>query len=227
MAVAWSVGFRIPLVWSRGIPVRRSTPGPKGSGGSARARMPPPFGSGRAHLQTSKRLDASRKLHLSRYLPGPMRRTPGPTLADFFRATLAAFLVCGVTVLPITPNDPRWTLWELPAHSAVLPACGGSDWPTYLGMVSRQGRSVGEVALSPATAGLLVPLWNFTTNGPVSASPAIVQGTVYIGSWDGYEYAINASTGKQLWRTFLGINTHGRNPIGVASSATVQAGRVY
>jgi eukaryotic-like serine/threonine-protein kinase len=41
--------------------------------------------------------------------------------------------------------------------------------------------------------------WTFTTGGPIHSSPAIVDGTIYFGSRDGYIYALNAVTGEKLW----------------------------
>jgi outer membrane protein assembly factor BamB len=43
-------------------------------------------------------------------------------------------------------------------------------------------------------------LWNYTTGGVVSSSPAVVNGIVYIGSQDHNLYALNASTGALLWK---------------------------
>lgn len=43
------------------------------------------------------------------------------------------------------------------------------------------------VALHSATG---EELWRFETGGPVSSSPAVVDGVVYIGSTDNYVYAI-------------------------------------
>src|SRR5207302_487240 len=62
-----------------------------------------------------------------------------------------------------------------------------------------------EAQLSPAVAKNLTKLWTFPTGNIIAASPAIINGTVYVGSWDGYEYAIDEVTGKQKWKTFLGI----------------------
>ena len=43
-------------------------------------------------------------------------------------------------------------------------------------------------------------LWEFTTGGGVSSSPAIgSDGTVYVGSKDKKLYAINGKTGVKLW----------------------------
>jgi outer membrane protein assembly factor BamB len=35
---------------------------------------------------------------------------------------------------------------------------------------------------------------------PISGSPAVAQGMVYIGSMDGFLYALDAATGKRLWQ---------------------------
>ena len=44
-------------------------------------------------------------------------------------------------------------------------------------------------------------LWRFKTGEEVTfSSPAVVDGVVYIGSYDHYLYALDATTGKQRWR---------------------------
>jgi outer membrane protein assembly factor BamB len=61
--------------------------------------------------------------------------------------------------------------------------------------------------------------WKFKTKGPVVSSPAVSNGTVYVGSYDRYVYAINQADGKQRWA----FKTQGR----VTSSPAVYAGRVF
>ena len=95
---------------------------------------------------------------------------------------------------------------------------------------SRDGASA-DTSVSASTAADLTKLWSFSTGGPIAAQPAIVNGVAYVGSWDGYEYALNTSTGAVIWKTFLGI-TNGEsdcNPqtAGVSSAATVLNGVVY
>ncbi len=41
--------------------------------------------------------------------------------------------------------------------------------------------------------------WTFTMGKSMSHSPAVVDGVVYVGSWDSRVYAIDASTGTQRW----------------------------
>ncbi len=106
----------------------------------------------------------------------------------------------------------------------------GSDWPMYLHDPQRTAATDDRV-LSTTNAGQLSKLWTFKTGGVIAASAAVVDGTVYIGSWDGYEYALDQMTGKQKWKTFLGI-TKPRpicNPsqAGVTSSAAIEDGVLY
>ncbi|MCI4335507.1 MAG: PQQ-binding-like beta-propeller repeat protein, partial [Thermoplasmata archaeon] len=121
-------------------------------------------------------------------------------------------------------------LQSVPATSAtvaVASSCPGTNWPTYLGSVTRQGSELGERTLSPANASRLTELWNYSTGRPVAANPAIVGGVVYVGSWNGDEYAIRASTGALLWKSFLGIDPKMKGALGITSSATVSGGVVY
>lgn len=64
----------------------------------------------------------------------------------------------------------------------------------YMSDYARDGAS-SEAILSSSNAGQLDRLWALQTGGVIAAQPAIVNGVVYVGSWDGYEYSINETTG--------------------------------
>jgi len=51
--------------------------------------------------------------------------------------------------------------------------------------------------------------WVFETDGTITSSPAVADGTVYVGCWDTYLYAIGAEDGKLKWKyeTGWGIDT--------------------
>jgi PQQ-like domain len=103
------------------------------------------------------------------------------------------------------------------------------DWPTFLHDAQRSGAS-GETILTAAGAGQLKKRWAFLTGGVIAASPTIVGGVVYVGSWDGYEYAIDAKLGTLKWKTFVGQTTDPAckpSLIGVTSAAAVANGVVY
>jgi outer membrane protein assembly factor BamB len=113
----------------------------------------------------------------------------------------------------------------------VAGSAAAEDWPTYLHDPGRSSTS-GETVLSSSNAAQLTKLWAFKTGGGVAASPTVVGGIVYVGSWDGYEYALDAATGVLKWKTFLGVTNGAANcpfpqSAGVTSSASVQNGVVY
>ncbi|MGA7862341.1 MAG: PQQ-binding-like beta-propeller repeat protein [Thermoplasmata archaeon] len=104
------------------------------------------------------------------------------------------------------------------------------DWPTYLHDTARSGNSPVEPALPSSGIRSLHELWTYDTASPVASSATVVGGTVFVGSWNGYEYALNASTGAVEWKTFLGLKSSpgcGGGTIGVSSAATVENGTVY
>ena len=61
--------------------------------------------------------------------------------------------------------------------------------------------------------------WTFHTNGMVMSSPAVADGTVYIGSNDGRLYALDLGTGVKKWEFKTGAR--------VTSSPAVSNGTVY
>lgn len=112
-------------------------------------------------------------------------------------------------------------LAPLPASPASASSTG--NWPGYLFSPARTSYNSAERIITPVTAPGLTQVWH-TSQGPVSTEPAESGGVVYYGSWDGYERAVSANTGAQLWATYLGQTTDtGCNPptVGVASTATV------
>ena len=61
--------------------------------------------------------------------------------------------------------------------------------------------------------------WVFRTGGYVYGSPAVLGHRVFVGSYDGTFYALDAATGRKLW------SFHANGPI--SGSATAIGGIVY
>jgi outer membrane protein assembly factor BamB len=93
----------------------------------------------------------------------------------------------------------------------------GGAWgsPTVAGGVVYVGSD--KVYALNASSGAFV--WNYTTGSFVQSSPAVADGKIFVGSWDGKVYALNASTGALVWRYTTG------SP--VASSPAVADGIVF
>jgi polyvinyl alcohol dehydrogenase (cytochrome) len=82
----------------------------------------------------------------------------------------------------------------------------GSNYPTYLGNVERTDNAGSQGPISTLNAHSLQPLWSYATGGSVWSQAIVVNGVVYFGSSDGYEYALDATNGTFLWKTFLGVD---------------------
>lgn len=85
---------------------------------------------------------------------------------------------------------------------------------TFHGNIARTG-----VYDSPGPQQFNGVKWAFKTGGPIVSSPAIADGVVYIGSMDGYLYAIDQTTGKEKWKY--------KSRMPIASSPAVASGILY
>jgi glucose dehydrogenase len=68
------------------------------------------------------------------------------------------------------------------------------NWPMY-GRNLLHTFSNSASRINPGNVANLKPLWTFPTTDAISASPTVVDGVLYVGSWDGFFYAINARSG--------------------------------
>lgn len=95
-----------------------------------------------------------------------------------------------------------------PAERGRAPAtsewpCG--DWGMYGRTLTRTFSSDCPTRISPATVATLRPKWTFRLpvdhreQATFTASPAIVDGVVYIGSWNGVVYALDLDDGSVIW----------------------------
>jgi outer membrane protein assembly factor BamB len=74
-----------------------------------------------------------------------------------------------------------------------------TDWAQFRNGAKHRGRNPLENVLSPANVGQIDLDWSYTTGGGVFSSPAVANGVVYVGSYDGKLYALDATTGALKW----------------------------
>src|SRR4030042_2104374 len=72
-------------------------------------------------------------------------------------------------------------------------ASGPYDWPMLHHDLQHTGYSTSPAPSTNQT------LWTYTTGGYMSSSPAVVDGKVYVGSYDNKTYCLNAATGAFIW----------------------------
>src|ERR1700734_2092754 len=151
-------------------------------------------------------------------------------LASIFAAPTAAFGAVGGAGTVRLAHAARGARTPLAGRAATQSSPTPDDWPTSLHDVERTAASA-DTTIGTSSAPTLTKLWTFQTGGPVASTPTVTGGVAYFGSWDGYEYAVNATTGAQIWKTYVGVLT--ANPtcippkLGVSSPATVTGGVVY
>uniref|UniRef100_A0A803MEZ3 Pyrrolo-quinoline quinone repeat domain-containing protein n=1 Tax=Chenopodium quinoa TaxID=63459 RepID=A0A803MEZ3_CHEQI len=60
-----------------------------------------------------------------------------------------------------------------------------------------------ETKIGPKTVQNMKLKWIFEAQNDITATPAIYNGILYFPSWDGYIYAVKASSGSLVWKQFI------------------------
>ena len=91
------------------------------------------------------------------------------------------------------------------ATGATGGAVGSWDWPSY--GHDAQHTFHGRSTLTGPEVQELKLAWTFPTGDAVTATPTVVHGSVFVGSWDGYFYDIALATGQLRWKFKLNPQT--------------------
>ncbi|WP_237291732.1 outer membrane protein assembly factor BamB family protein [Streptomyces sp. Sge12] len=149
-----------------------------------------------------------------------------PGLSPHLDALLVELLAKMPGDRPASAADVRDRLHHLPASSPPGPPPTPRAEPDY-----RNGGTVtGGLRPPPARPTMAKPShqpWTHTTIGPVRTTPAVVDGTVYIGSYDKKVYALDAVTGTPRWTHTTSSGFWARLAERVVSSPVVVDGTVY
>src|SRR5262249_1789782 len=78
-----------------------------------------------------------------------------------------------------------------------------NQW-TMGGQNLNNGRNQKITEINQGNVKQLKVKWTFTTGGDVTATPAVSNGVVYFPDWGGNFYAVNATTGAQIWKRLVG-----------------------
>jgi outer membrane protein assembly factor BamB len=120
-----------------------------------------------------------------------------------------ALWIYGVAPKPPAPSGFLWAVL-LGFNNKVSSSPAVRDGNIYLGSES----SMISLVEDDGTIN-----WTFTTGGWVLSSPAVTDEAVYFGSYDGYVYALDRSTGVKLWDYLTGYR--------ITSSPAVVDGTLY
>ena len=111
-----------------------------------------------------------------------------------------------------------------PPEPAKQGAIDGCDWPTWGQGVDRTFSYPCDTRISPATAPDLRQIWFFNAEDTVTATPAVVDGTVYVGDWSGNFYALDLDDGRVRWKYEAEIHPNVYAGQIVSSAAVADAG---
>src|ERR1700690_1461590 len=82
--------------------------------------------------------------------------------------------------------------------SVVLIPFANADWIMFRSNPSHSGVGTGNTALAHTL------LWKYSSSSAIEQSPGVVDGVLYIGSFDDNVYALNATSGTKLWNYSTG-----------------------
>jgi polyvinyl alcohol dehydrogenase (cytochrome) len=99
---------------------------------------------------------------------------------------------------PLTSMVLRWCVGT--AFCAVGPAALAADWPSAGFDLANSRYQTAERAISPSTVGSLQLRWQLTTDGDVTANPAIDGDFLYFPDMAGSLYKVHKSTGALVWK---------------------------
>jgi outer membrane protein assembly factor BamB len=148
-------------------------------------------------------------------------------LAEVVTNSAGSFSKFKIQVPASAPPGTNWITAEVSAtdEAAQAPFNVRTNWPEFHYANNRSGLNPYENVLSPSTVGNLGLLWSHLNTGATDAgkgvysSPAVVNGVVYVSSFDDNVYTLNAKTGAKMWQFTAGA--------GVFSSPAVSNGVVY
>ena len=111
---------------------------------------------------------------------------------------LTLALTAAAILLLSARRAPEPVATKPPAPTEAALPLAAVDWPQYRGGPELRGVAEGKLAAK------LDLLWSFKTGGSVESSPLVHEGRVLFGSDEPMFYALDAKTGKQVWKFPIG-----------------------
>lgn len=123
-------------------------------------------------------------------------------------------------------------LWLVPADAgaATLPGCAtsessGGEWRTYGRDLANSRTQFHEKTIAAADVPRLAAAWTFSTvanggAGDITGTPVVADGCMYVATTRGWVFAVNADTGKMVWRAQVPYGGAVNSTVGLADRQT-------
>src|SRR5438105_15214133 len=148
---------------------------------------------------------------------------------------IAAFrnltLVAGLALSTLGIGSTAAASATASAPCTTSPASGG-DWPFYGHDAANTRTQPVATGLGPAAVAGLAPKWTFSTTSTgdgtgFNTTPVVYDGCVFIGSFGGVAYALDAMTGHVVWQRKLDAPNPGSGGVIVGAAAVDGSAVVY
>jgi polyvinyl alcohol dehydrogenase (cytochrome) len=123
------------------------------------------------------------------------------------------------------------------AAAASLPGCAepesaGGDWPSYGHDAANTRFQPDEKVISPGDVPTLTTAWTFSAvkaggEGDFTGTPVVEDGCMYIASTRGWVFAVNADTGKLVWKAKVPLTGGVNSSVAVAQRELPKAAFRY
>lgn len=130
----------------------------------------------------------------------------------------AALVLAGVASLSSCKSE---TAQDPPPVEAGDVCAPSKDWPASGNDLCNRRFAASETKISKTTAPKLAEKWHYDAAGDVSATPAVVGGSVYVPDWGGNLSRLDAATGKVVWAKAVGGLIDFKNEKGIALGGLV------
>ncbi len=116
------------------------------------------------------------------------------------------------------------------APCMTAPPTGGGDWPAYGHDAANTRTQPEETGFGPTAVPGLTPAWAFSTSSTgdetgFNSTPVVYDGCVFVGSFGGVAYALDASTGHVVWQRKLEAPHPGSGGV-IVGAAVIDGGSV-
>jgi polyvinyl alcohol dehydrogenase (cytochrome) len=122
--------------------------------------------------------------------------------------------VVGLSLLALATAGPVVAPAAASVRPCLAPASASGEWPVYGHDAANSRDQSREHRIGPSTVGSLSAAWTFSTarygdSSAFNTTPVVAGGCAFIGSAAGYVYAIDASTGRLVWKRHLNVPSPG------------------
>jgi polyvinyl alcohol dehydrogenase (cytochrome) len=146
------------------------------------------------------------------------------------RRSLMAMRRCGTVLVVLSLGSICFAPSAAASAPCMTAAAGGGDWPSYGHDAANTRTQPEETGFGPTAVGGLKAAWAFSTNSTgdgtgFNSTPVVYDGCVFVGSFGGIAYALDAKTGHVVWQRKLEAPNPGSGGA-IVGAAAVDGGTV-